>query len=313
MLKIRNFVMGEDEAIWAHIASVAFKDYEDFRSISVEEMEKMEKSPTFDPSGMFIAELDGKPVGIINAYVDKFREEKKGFISWLGVLPAYQRRGIGKTLAIKALESLKERGMKIAEAALESHIKVPIHLFEGLGFKIVRSSSFMKMDLAKIPFNIGENKEVNIQKLQIEQDNEIVLLNNLHNECFKEHFNFRPSKLEEARHWVLENPWLKQLSWFTAQLKETSVGYIGVGIDEKYNVEKKTRSGWILEIGVLKPFRRKGIGMALMLQGLKELKKLGMENALLYVDDENPTKAIKLYEKVGFKTIKKTLIYQKRL
>jgi len=50
-----------------------------------------------------------------------------------------------------------------------------------------------------------------------------------------------------------------------------------------------------------------------MLKGLNELKNEGLENALLYVDDENPTKAIKLYEKIGFKIVKKTQIYQKKL
>ena len=130
MLKIRRFVVGRDEAVWAHIASVAYKDYEDFRSISVEEMQKLEKSPNFDASGMFIAEFDGKPVGIVNAYVDKFRKEKKGFIWWLGVLPEYRRRGIGKALAKKAVESLKERGMEIAETALDSTRETCIRLFK---------------------------------------------------------------------------------------------------------------------------------------------------------------------------------------
>ena len=313
MLKIRTFVVGRDEAIWAYIASGAYRDYEDFRSLSVEEMQKLEKSPTFDSSGMFIAELDGKPAGIVNAYVDKFRKEKKGFISWLGVLPEYRRRSVGKALAQKAIESLKERGMEIAETALDSTREVCIRLFEDLGFRLIRSSSFMKMSLDKIPFNIGENREVDMRKLDVTSEEDIILLNNLENECFKEHFNYRPSQIEETRHWLLENPWLQWQAYFFAELEGKSVGYISIGIDEKYNREKETLSGWINDIGVLKPFRRRGIGTALMLKGLNELKNEGLENALLYVDDENPTKAIKLYEKVGFKIVKKTQIYQKKL
>jgi len=313
MLKIRTFVVGRDEAIWAYIASVAYRDYEDFRSLSVEEMQKLEKSPTFDSSGMFIAELDGKPAGIVNAYVDKFRKEKKGFISWLGVLPEYRRRGVGKALVQKAIESLKERGMEIAETALDSTREVCIRLFEDLGFRLIRSSSFMKMSLDKIPFNIGENREVDMRKLDVTSEEDIILLNNLENECFKEHFNYRPSQIEETRHWLLENPWLQWQAYFFAELEGKSVGYISIGIDEKYNREKETLSGWINDIGVLKPFRRRGIGTALMLKGLNELKNEGLENALLYVDDENPTKAIKLYEKIGFKIVKKTQIYQKKL
>jgi ribosomal protein S18 acetylase RimI-like enzyme len=313
MMRIRNFIVGRDEPVWAHIASEAFKDYEDFRSLSAEEMQKLEKSPTFDASGMFIAELDEKPVGIVEAHVDKFREEKKGFIWWLGVLPEYQRRGIEKLLARKAVESLRERGMEIAEAALDSTRESRIRIFKDLGFKLIRSSSFMRMDLAEIPSGIGENQEVSFRRLNTESEDDIVLLNRLENVCFREHFNYRPSKIEETRHWLLENPWLEWQACFFAEIDGRPVGYIYVGVDEKYNREKKTLSGWINDLGVIKSFRRRGIGTALMLRGLRELRSRGLETALLYVDDENPTKAIRLYEKVGFKLVKKTLIYQKTL
>jgi ribosomal protein S18 acetylase RimI-like enzyme len=64
---------------------------------------------------------------------------------------------------------------------------------------------------------------------------------------------------------------------------------------------------------VLKPHRRKGIGTKLMLQALESLKAKGMTTAMLDVDDLNPTKAIKLYAKVGFKVVKKYSIYEKDL
>lgn len=48
-----------------------------------------------------------------------------------------------------------------------------------------------------------------------------------------------------------------------------------------------------------------------MLQGLETFKAKGMTKARLDVDDLNPTKAIKLYEKVGFKVMKKWGIYER--
>jgi len=68
-----------------------------------------------------------------------------------------------------------------------------------------------------------------------------------------------------------------------------------------------------MTIGVLKPFRRRGIGTALMLQALKFLKSKVMEEAELGVDDSNPTKAMELYKKIGFKVIKKNLTYLKKI
>lgn len=43
-----------------------------------------------------------------------------------------------------------------------------------------------------------------------------------------------------------------------------------------------------------------------MLHLMQSLKATGMEEALLYVDDMNPTNAIKLYEKLGFKVMRKS-------
>jgi len=50
-----------------------------------------------------------------------------------------------------------------------------------------------------------------------------------------------------------------------------------------------------------------------MLHGLKFLKAKGMQEAELGVDDSNPTRAIELYKKVGFKVVKKDLTYLKTI
>ena len=64
MLKIRKFVPHEDEGVWTSLWNRAFNEFWDFRSLSVEDMMTEEKSPSFNSEGMYIAELDGKPVGV---------------------------------------------------------------------------------------------------------------------------------------------------------------------------------------------------------------------------------------------------------
>jgi len=64
---------------------------------------------------------------------------------------------------------------------------------------------------------------------------------------------------------------------------------------------------------VLKPFRRRGIGTRLMLQGLETLKARGMTTAMINVDEFDPTKPIKLYRKVGFRVVNKYLDYERDL
>jgi mycothiol synthase len=170
----------------------------------------------------------------------------------------------------------------------------------------------MKRSLNDLSADIGENKEIGIREMQLRDEDEIALLNRLDNEAFKEHFNYRPRTIEETKYMLLEMPWFQQNAYF-AVIGNQPVGYVIIGIDEGLNKEKNVKYGWVLDIGVLKPDRRKGIGTSLMLQGMRILKDQSMESVLLYVDDMNETRAIKLYEKLGFKVLRKNLIYQLQL
>jgi mycothiol synthase len=310
VLKIRPFKKGFDEEVFISIFNATFGDYDDIRSMTLEEMKKTEEAPSFNADGMFIAEWNGETAGMINAYIDKLREEEKGFIQWLGVLPEFRGNGIAKKLVEKALESLKQRGMKVAETWAQTDKEGCVHIFESFGFKQERVTSMMKSNLDFIPSNIGENKEISIREARLRDDSEIALINWLDNEVFKEHFNYRPKPIEETRYVLLEIPWFNKQTAFLAVLESEPVGFVAVGIDEGLNNEKNVRYGWILDIGVLKPNRQKGIGTTLMLEAMRLMKTQEMEDALLYVDDMNPTNAIKLYEKLGFKIMRKNIVYQ---
>ena len=111
----------------------------------------------------------------------------------------------------------------------------------------------------------------------------------------------------------MSKPWCDIVGFFFAYLDEQPVGYVGAGIDRKFIQHKGIKRGWIMDIGVLKPNRRTGIGTALMQQGMEFLKSEGMTEVELGVDDSNPTKAIELYKKVGFQIALKELTYQRTI
>ncbi len=312
MLKIGGFVEGEDEEIWIRIQNEAYREYDDFRPDTMEDMEIYKKSPNFDPTGMIIAELDGKPVGVVNAYVDKKREEKKGFLRGLGVAPEFRRKGVGRRLVEKAIESLRERGMESVEGWTRKDKVACKSLLESMGFRLIRVFSTMRRDLGRIPGNIGEHKKLKMREMETNTD-DIKLLTKLENEAFKEHFNFRPRTVEETKYWVTNKPWCDILGFFFAYLDDKPAGYVGAGIDSKFIEHRGTKRGWIMTIGVLKPKRRRGIGTTLMQHGMKFLKSKGMTEVELGVDDSNPTKAIELYKKVGFKVAYKDLTYLRKI
>lgn len=276
-------------------------------------MKKMEISPGYTTEGFMIAEWNGEVAGMVDAHVDPLREEKKGFIQNLSVLPQFRRRGIARKLVKKALESLEQRGMETVETWVQSDRAGCVHIYESFGFKAARYTSLMKRSLRSIPRGVGENTDVAIRDLSTRSDADIELLNRLDNETFKEHHNFRPRTLEETKYTLFDMPWLDKQAWIFAEVAGQAVGYAGGAIDEGLNKEKGRKWGWIWDIGVLKSHRRKGVATRLMVRTMEWLKGTGMEETMLYVDDSNPTKAIELYWKLGFNLHRKSTIYELRI
>jgi mycothiol synthase len=305
-------VKGVDEPVWDEVLNASRRDSEEWGAIAVEELLLKEKRPGFDFEGRFIAELDGKSVGLVHADVDKLSEDRKGLIR-LSVISEFRGGGIERQLVGAALVELKVRGMAAAQAWTDSDNRDYMQLLEKLGFKRIRTGSTMEMDLADVSQNLVENRQVAIRSLQKDREDHIELFCRLDNEIYKEHFNFRPGTLEEARHFLFLSPYFTQRETFFAVLNSEKIGYVTVAVDEKYSLEKKVRAGRISSVGVLKGYRRKGIGTRLLLHGLETLKAKGMVKAVLHVDDYNPTKAVTLYEKVGFRVEKKDFTYERKL
>jgi mycothiol synthase len=313
MLKLRRFIRGTDEADWLRVWNVVYGVSLDLAPMTVDEMGAMEKSPDFDSEGMFIADMDGQPVGIVHAYVDKLREEKKGFVRNFGVAPEFRGRGIEEELAETALTELKNREMKVAQSSAFGDQKDIVCLWERLGFKPVRKFSLMIRDLVELQSDNGESAQVVLRHLRRDSDEDLEILNRLDNECSNELSDWRRSSLERTVYFVREDPFLKVQEWLFAILNGKHVGYVGMGIDESFDEKKNAKVGWVLGIGVLKPHRRMGIGTKLMLQGMNQLKAEGITVVMLGVDDWNVTKAMRLYEKLGFKIARKEVAYEKTI
>jgi len=71
--------------------------------------------------------------------------------------------------------------------------------------------------------------------------------------------------------------------------------------------------GWIGSIGVLAPWRRRGLGEALLLHAFGELYRRGDRRIGLGVDASNPTGATRLYERVGMRVAWQADTYEKAL
>jgi mycothiol synthase len=77
--------------------------------------------------------------------------------------------------------------------------------------------------------------------------------------------------------------------------------------------DRESETGWVDHLGVRRPWRRRGIGKALLLHTFGEFYRRGIRRVRLSVDSASLTDAQRLYESAGMKTIQQYHIYRKSL
>jgi mycothiol synthase len=72
-------------------------------------------------------------------------------------------------------------------------------------------------------------------------------------------------------------------------------------------------AGWIGALGVRRPWRRRGLGLALLRHAFGEFYRRGQPRVGLGVDAENPTGATRLYERAGMHVAYEAAAFKKEL
>jgi ribosomal protein S18 acetylase RimI-like enzyme len=96
-----------------------------------------------NPTGIFVAESQGRMVGYITTRVD--REPGKGRIPNLAVVEEFRGRGLGRQLIEHALEYFRAQGL--AYAVIETMAQNPVgqHLYPACGFvEVARQVHFAR-------------------------------------------------------------------------------------------------------------------------------------------------------------------------
>jgi ribosomal protein S18 acetylase RimI-like enzyme len=84
-------------------------------------------------------------------------------------------------------------------------------------------------------------------------------------------------------------------------------------INHAENAEYNRKRGWTEFISVRRPWRKRGLARALIVESFEVLKQHGMTEAALGVDAENLSGALRVYESVGFRVVKRSSTYRKPL
>jgi GNAT superfamily N-acetyltransferase len=116
-------------------------------------------------------------------------------------------------------------------------------------------------------------------------------------EAFADHWGYHARSFEEWSHlYGAVRPFDADL-WLLA---EAGGEPVGVAICERGR-EGDEETGWVHVIGVRRPWRGRGVGLALLRWSFGALAGVGMRRAALSVDAENTTGAVRLYERAGMR------------
>jgi ribosomal protein S18 acetylase RimI-like enzyme len=120
-------------------------------------------------------------------------------------------------------------------------------------------------------------------------------------ESFRDHWGFVERPLEQDvamwMHRFQNDPFLNPKLFFIAWDGDQPAG-ISLCYDGYYDDHEL---GWVSTLGVLRPWRRRGLGLALLQHSFCELYARGRRRAGLGVDASSLTGATRLYEKAGMR------------
>jgi mycothiol synthase len=125
------------------------------------------------------------------------------------------------------------------------------------------------------------------------------------NEAFRDHWGSHDTSFEEWSHKKFGksdfDPSLWVIAWDGDELAGFSQNRFRMGI------------GWVGTLGVRRPWRKKGLGLALLQHSFGEFYERGMKTIGLSVDASNPTGATRLYQRAGMYVVSEFITYDKLL
>ncbi|MEU9243879.1 mycothiol synthase [Streptomyces sp. NPDC048385] len=129
---VRAFVPGQDDAAWLALNAAAFAHHPEQGSLTQRDLDDRKAQPWFDPAGFFLAERAGELLGF--HWTKVHDAERLGEVYVLGVSPAAQGGGLGKSLTTIGLRHLADHGLPTAMLYVDADNTAAVAVYERLGF-----------------------------------------------------------------------------------------------------------------------------------------------------------------------------------
>lgn len=304
---------GDYEALSALVIAANRADGVPYMPSAANLREEYDTPGGFDPRrDVIVGELDGRLV----VEAGTARAERGGmtvFEPWGHVHPDVRRRGIGRAVLE---ENLRRARSRAAAEAPDRVVEVRCYVEDGAvghrvivearGFAPIRWYFTMRRptldDLPDAPLPAGlELRPLMPEQYRTVWDADV--------EAFRDHWQAREPTEEEFASTFAKadfDPGLWAVAWDGAEI----AGVVQPWVWKDENAVLGVQRGWIEHISVRRPWRGRGLGRALTVEGLRRLRDAGMTDAMLGVDADNPTGALRLYESLGFRPEQRLTAYR---
>lgn len=141
-ISLRNFVPNQDEEEFISLNKQVFEKHPEQSRLDLPDLLIRMQETWFTPSGFFLAQGNNKDLIGFNwtkihgseTSDGKHGHFKIGEIYVLGVSPANREKGLGRALAIRGLEYLRDQGLGAAMLYVDRDNLPAIKLYESIGF-----------------------------------------------------------------------------------------------------------------------------------------------------------------------------------
>lgn len=275
--------------------------------ITLDEVRTDWLAPTFNlqKDAWVVTNSAGQVVG----YASAGQQEHVRLHSEVIVLPEYSRRGLQDALLTQVEQWGQEQ---VPQARPDVRVALMSYIAQGdeqgalalqrHGFKEIRRSWNMEITMNEAPAEPEWPVGISVRTFR-PGDERIVF--DTDEEAFKDHWGHMPGNFERWMHWTVERETFDPTLWFLAYEGDRMAG---VSL-----CTHRDELGWVDTLAVLRPWRKLGLGKALLQHSFGEFYRRGTRTVGLGVDAQNLTGATRLYERVGMHVVRVYINYEKEL
>ena len=179
-------------------------------------------------------------------------------------------------------------------------------LFTANGYREVRRFELMRIRFDGPRPEPAEMPGFEVRRFQAGDERAVY---EAHIAAFADHWGEGTETYEDFVHHVYADPAFDPELWQLAFDGDTLAGYVGARVES----EEDPSLGYVGLLGVLAPYRRRGIGEALLRRTFQALYARGKMGCDLHVDADSLTGATRLYERVGMTAYPRFATWEKEL